>query len=174
MVGPGWMGDRLGIPGDGSSVLKLTVVCVLRHWRKTSSPSRSTELPKTPARVSSAQVSRPPLAIHLYARIDKLLYMSAAPSMLSVHLVTPTERANFLEARAQWQQRQGINPLEFPSRHIKGQLWMLLCPRFASPSWLILPPIRKQSPLRCTDSSNQCRGLGLSEFLRLLRGAKGL
>lgn len=33
--------------------------------------------------------------------VERLLYMSAAPSMLSVHLVTPTERTNFLEARAQ-------------------------------------------------------------------------
>ncbi len=33
--------------------------------------------------------------------VERLLYMFAAPSMLSVHLVTPTERANFLEAGAQ-------------------------------------------------------------------------
>lgn len=155
--------------------------------------------------------------------VERLLYMSAAPSMLSVHLVTPTERANFLEARAQrWTTLSGRPLLVllsslflycfsffFPTiqaaatgnqsfrdpqqvelslpvslsltpcwsafiRHIKGQLRMLLCPRFAGPSWLILPPIRKQSPLRCTDSSNQCRGLWLSEFLWLLWGAKGL
>ncbi len=33
--------------------------------------------------------------------VERLLYIFAAPSMLSVHLVTPTERANFLEAGAQ-------------------------------------------------------------------------
>lgn len=33
--------------------------------------------------------------------VERLLYMFAAPSMLSVHLVTPTERENFLEAGAQ-------------------------------------------------------------------------